>query len=235
MKAKILIFVVSLAASISVAAQNYVTLYTDCYYRGQLQTFAPGRYYLNQSRVGASNVSSLRVPNGMKVVFYTGDQPGTGDKTRYEYDVMCLSTFGWNDRAVTMVVEGSYYNGNNYNNNGYHNNNGYNYNNGYNNNYDYNNNYNNNNNRYDKTIAFTTCLDARYGGERRQYTVGAYNLDGDVMDRSISSFYVAAGYRVIVYDQLYRRGNSRIYTENDLNLNNTGWNDRIRSFVIERR
>ena len=211
MKPRLLILFVLLAIWFTSAAQNYVTLYSDCYFKGNNTTLKSGRYYLNQTNVGAQNLSSIKVPAGMKAVLYTGSEPGSGDKVRYTSDVYCLVSSGWNDKAVSIVVEDqdANYNGNAGNNN---NDNWY-------------------NRDRDKVVA--VFADANYGGSRNDYAIGFYNLYGSNLDRSITSMYVRPGYSIIVYDQFNRGGNSRTYTNNNNNLSDDGWNDRIRSFVVQ--
>ena len=89
---------------VSASAQNYVTLYSDCNYRGASQSFKTGQYQLSQSRIGGGNLSSFQVPAGMKLVIYTGSTAGQGNKTHYTTDVSCLGR-DWNDKTYSISVE----------------------------------------------------------------------------------------------------------------------------------
>lgn len=105
MKKKLLFLLAVGFLSTAMMAQNYVTLYTDCDYRGTGQAFRAGSYDLGQSRIRGGNLSSLRVPRGFVVTLYTSNNVGNGQKIRITNDVSCLVSFGWNDRAWSMYVE----------------------------------------------------------------------------------------------------------------------------------
>src|SRR4030095_10883525 len=64
----ILAFVVS-----PVIAQSYVTLYQDCNFRGISATLEVGNYRTYQMKIGNDKLSSLSIPNGMKVTIYEHD------------------------------------------------------------------------------------------------------------------------------------------------------------------
>jgi hypothetical protein len=96
--------VIALALGFSGFAQRYVTLYSECNYSGRASKLYPGRYELNSQNVGAYTLSSMRVPYGLKVVIYTGNSVGTGEKTHFMHDVNCLG-YDWNDKAGAVLVE----------------------------------------------------------------------------------------------------------------------------------
>lgn len=254
MKTKILMLLIfSMVSIFTIEAQNYVTLFTDCYFKGNDFKMNAGSYYLSQTRIGQGNLSSIKVPAGMRITLFTGAEPGYGDKKQIASDVMCLSYLDWNDKAVTAVVEEINNNNNNgnWNNNNNNNNNNGNYNNGNNgggnnntNNGNYNNNNNGNNgggnnnnwNNENKTLMVAFFLNSGYGGERLDYSsTGLFTLQGKNFDHNISSMYVRPGYMITVYDQDGWKGNSRTFTEDDSNLNRVGWNDKIRSFMVSRK
>lgn len=96
-------------------AQNYVTLYEDCNYRGRSFTLEPGNYRLYQMKIGNDQLSGLAIPNRMKVTIYENDNFSGRSKT-FTGDVACLDSL-WNDRTSSIVVEADrYYPGNNGNN-----------------------------------------------------------------------------------------------------------------------
>ena len=124
MKQKILLLVFfSICSFFTIEAQNYVTLFSDCYYKGNDFKMNAGSYYLSQTRIGQGSLSSIKVPAGMKITLFTGAEPGYGDKKLITADLMCLVYLGWNDKAITAVVEDINNNNNNNNNNGWNNNN----------------------------------------------------------------------------------------------------------------
>ena len=104
MKRFLLVFLMIFSGAVNAFSQDYVTLYSDCNYRGKASKLYPGRYSLSSQNVGRNSVSSMRVPYGFKVVVYDADEPGQGSKTRYTSDMSCLGG-DWNDRAASVVVE----------------------------------------------------------------------------------------------------------------------------------
>jgi hypothetical protein len=219
MKSKLFLFAFSLLAFIGSEAQNYVTLYSDCDYRGQSQAFKVGRYYLNQSRIGVSNLSSIRIPSGMKAVIYTGNEPGTGSKSSLTSDISCLTSVGFNDQAATMVVEFS----GGYNNNG-------------NNGGGWNNNGNNgggwNNNSYGGVV--TIYADCNYRGGSQSLSLGYHNANSlGIGNDVLSSMRIPSGYTVTVYRDDNYRGESRIFY-NDINCISSDFNDQVSSIYISR-
>ncbi|MGB4769930.1 MAG: hypothetical protein WBP58_00630 [Chitinophagaceae bacterium] len=188
-------------------SQDYVTLYSDCNYRGKASKLYPGRYSLSSQNVGRNSVSSLRVPYGFKVVVYDADEPGQGNKTRYTSDMSCLSG-DWNDRAASVVVERD---GNNNSNN---------------------NNNNNNNNNYNGS-SVRIFADCNFGGGSRSFGPGAYNTEqlAGVGNDKISSIQIPNGWQVIVYNDGNWQGSSKTYYATS-NCLESGWNDRISSLRI---
>ena len=105
MKAKLLAAILC-SFSVHAFAQNYITVYADCNYRGTSQQLTAGRYSLSTTGIGARNLSSMRVPEGFRVVLYAAADPGTGyEKITFTTDISCLSNSGWNDRAGSLVIE----------------------------------------------------------------------------------------------------------------------------------
>jgi hypothetical protein len=100
---KVFLFLLFTTAFLAGYSQ-YVTLYRDCNYRGISRTFTPGRYNLDQAGFGANQLSSIRVPYGLKVVMYDTPEPGQGRKIRLTSDNNCFGS-DWNDRVQSIVVE----------------------------------------------------------------------------------------------------------------------------------
>lgn len=203
-------------------SQGYITLYTDCDYRGTASKLYPGRYSLSNTSVKTNSVSSIRVPSGLKVVLYSSYNPGEGEKTRYTSDINCLPS-NWNDRANSVLIELDNTGGNS----GYNSNNG-----GYNTNNNNNNNYNNNN--YDRN-AVTIYADCNYGGRMLSISDGNYNDDnlGDVANDNISSIRIPKGYSVIAFSNKNWGGSSRTFTS-DISCLSYDWNNKISSLRVVR-
>lgn len=102
----ILLFIFSVSISAGEAnAQNRVTIYKDCNFNGNSQTLTPGQYNLKDTRIGGSGLSSLRIPRGIKVTLYSGNDIGRGSQITLDNDAECLRDVNWNDKANFIVVE----------------------------------------------------------------------------------------------------------------------------------
>ncbi len=88
-----------------------VSVYEDCNYGGKGSLLCIGRYTLGQMGIGNDQLSSFRVPYGLKLTIYENDF-FQGRSRAFTGDVYCLDR-DWNDFASSVVVEST----DNYNNN----------------------------------------------------------------------------------------------------------------------
>jgi hypothetical protein len=216
------IFFLGSLLSSALAIGQSVTLYSDCEFRGSSQFLGVGRYNLSSTRIGAFNLSSIRIPNGLKVILYNNVEPGMGNrKITLDEDSRCLRDQGWNDNAGSMVIE--YEDGNRNNN--------------YNNNY--NNNSNNYSNRYDNYYnsgsgPITIYDDCNYGGRSYRMGIGYHRAnDLGIGNDKLSSIRVPSGYRVTLYENDNFGGATTVIT-NDNSCVSRDWNDRTSSILVER-
>ena len=100
------LFIVQIAA-----AQNYVTLYEECNYRGKSYFLEAGSYRTYQMKIDNDRLSAMQIPYGMKVTIYEHDNFNGRSKT-FTSATSCLDN-EWNDQASSIVVENT--NPNNYN------------------------------------------------------------------------------------------------------------------------
>lgn len=85
------------------SAQNYVTVYEDCNYRGRYYYLEPGNYRTYQMKISNDRLSSFQVPYGLKITIYENDEFRGRSKT-YTAGVACLDG-EWGDMASSIVVE----------------------------------------------------------------------------------------------------------------------------------
>jgi len=99
----------------STFAQNYITLFEDCNYKGRSYYLQPGSYSVYQMKIGNDRLSSLQIPSGMRVTLYEHNN-FKGRSRTFTSHVFCLDQT-WNDITSSIVVESTYqpgYDPNNY-------------------------------------------------------------------------------------------------------------------------
>ena len=103
MKKKIVLPVLLLFICASLLAQNNVGLFDQCNYGGTMSFLTPGYYRGYQMGVSNDKLSSLQIPNGMRVTIYEHDN-FKGRSATYTSSITCL-TDGWDDNTSSIVVE----------------------------------------------------------------------------------------------------------------------------------
>ncbi len=103
MKRWISLLMVVMLSSVAFA-QDYVTFYSECFYRGTAAKLSEGRHSMNGTSIGPAEISAIRIPYGFKVVAYDGTEPGTGQKISFTGDVDCLG-YEWDNRIRAVVIE----------------------------------------------------------------------------------------------------------------------------------
>ena len=115
MSKKFLFTACGILFSTIISAQNYVTLFEDCNYKGKSYYLEAGTYRGYQMKIDNDRLSSMQIPSGMKVTLYEHDN-FSGRSNTYTSHVFCLEE-SWNDMASSLVVESTYqpgYNQNDY-------------------------------------------------------------------------------------------------------------------------
>lgn len=101
---KIMMFVLALASITSISAQQYyVRVYDQCNFGGKGYTLEAGSYRLYQMKIDNDRLSSMEIPNGMKVTIYENDKFEGKSKT-YTASDRCLEP-SWRNVASSIVVE----------------------------------------------------------------------------------------------------------------------------------
>jgi|688.fasta_scaffold06873_6 hypothetical protein len=193
-----------LAAFLQTEAQ--VTLYNDCYFRGNSMSFKEGRYNLNNTSIGAYKASSVKVAQGWKAILYSGTEPGTSSKIRLTSDMSCLAS-DWNDKAGSLIVErdgGSGGSSGGFGGSG---------------------------SSYDQSqvIIFENS-----GFSGRSYTLqpGRYSIDQmGISNDALSSIRIPSGYRVTIFEDDNFSGGMQNYYANVYTLNSS-WNDKASSIIV---
>ncbi len=205
---KITVFSLFLFLYTTLFAQNNVALFDKCNYTGKSYYLVPGSYKGYSMQVGNDKLSSMQIPNGMRVTLYEHDD-FKGRSETFTKSVACLEG-GWNDNASSMVVESIYGNQSGYNNN---------------------NQYGNNNDDY--VTFYNDCYSKGYSRSLRPGTYSGSKLG--ILKLNISSFSVYGNLRVRVYTSSDNAsGFSTTFDDNQSCLSSS-YNDKIRSVVVEHK
>lgn len=113
---KIILPAILLFLYTNVFAQNNIALFDQCNYSGKSAYLSPGSYKVYQMQIENDKLSSMQIPNGMRVTIYEHDD-FKGRSATYTSSVSCL-TDGWDNNTSSIVVE-SLYNQPGYNQNDY--------------------------------------------------------------------------------------------------------------------
>ncbi len=104
MREKILLsFALLIAMASSGIAQDHVTVYRDCQYRGNSHNLYEGKYLDRDLGVGNDAISAIRIPKGWKVIVYTNNNFQGASRT-FEESVSCMPA-DLNDKISSMRVE----------------------------------------------------------------------------------------------------------------------------------
>src|SRR5687767_12919473 len=63
-------FICFIVLNTTLIAQNNVALFEECNYSGKRAYLTPGNYKLYQMQIGNDDLSSMQIPNGLKVTIY---------------------------------------------------------------------------------------------------------------------------------------------------------------------
>jgi len=107
MKKSILVsFLLTIATAFSALAQDHVTVYRDCQYRGSSHNLYEGEYRDRDLGVGNDAISAIRIPKGWKVTVYTNNN-FQGSSRSFDESVSCMPA-DLNDKISSMRVERSH-------------------------------------------------------------------------------------------------------------------------------
>ncbi len=102
-KSVLLIFVLMVSTAFSSMAQDHVTVYRDCQYRGSSHKLYEGEYRDRDLGVGNDAISAIRIPRGWKVIVYT-DNNFRGMSRTFDESVSCMPA-DLNDKISSIRVE----------------------------------------------------------------------------------------------------------------------------------
>ncbi len=184
---------------------SQITVYKDCDYKGASQRLFVGEYRADQLGVGNDQISSIKIPNGLKVIAFQDNDFRGGSQT-IKGDQNCL-TGDWNDHISSIRVER---------------------------NYPTNTKPVNDRNPGASKSMITVYEDNNFRGKSFQFAPkGNWNVkDGFPNDR-ISSIRVPRGLKITVYTDDFQKGFSRTFTS-DVSSFDVSLNDKVSSITVER-
>jgi hypothetical protein len=80
-----------------------ITLYSECDYSGISSKLGPGKYDINKIGIPNDTISSIKIPNGIKVTLFENNFQGR--KIILYDDEPCLTNINFNDITSTIVIE----------------------------------------------------------------------------------------------------------------------------------
>lgn len=189
----------------SALAQDRVTLYKDCDFRGDRHPLYEGEYHDNELGIGNDQLSSMQIPYGFSVTVYTSGGFGGSSET-FTSDVACMPA-NLNDKVSSIIVlkSSSYH----YR----HRDNAY------------------NNRSYEHSDMVTVYRDSDFRGSSQFLSAGYHNANSmGVGNDQISSIRVPRGWSVTVFKDSDYRGRNETFTGDVSRLND--FDNQISSMLI---
>lgn len=189
----------------SALAQDRVTLYKDCDFRGDRHPLYEGEYHDNELGIGNDQLSSIQIPYGFSVTVYTSGG-FSGRSETFTSDVRCMPK-EFNDNVSSIVVSKSSSYSYRHKDNAYH------------------------NSSYENPDMVTVYRDSDFRGSSQWLSAGYHNANSmGVGNNQISSIRIPNGWSVTVYVDSDYRGRSKTFTQNVSQLHD--FNDEISSILI---
>lgn len=187
---------------------SYVSIYTECRYRGNSLKLSPGYYQGDKLGLLRYDISSIEIPSNLTAKVYVNNENLSGSYYTLNENSSCLSNT-LNNRIGSLIIEEKGYNNNN-----------------------------NNNNNYppDASQRVVLYVDENYKGQSVSLLPGTYSSMAQIgfPDNAMSSLTVPAGYRVVIYEYENFSGKSYTITASKNKFYMSGWSDRASSIAVYR-
>jgi hypothetical protein len=187
---------------------SYATVYADCNYGGNSLRLEPGYYQGDKLGLLRYNISAIEIPSNLRAKVYVNNEYLNGSSYTITENSSCLSST-LNNKIGSLVIEERYGSNNN----------------------NYNNNYNQGNDQFVKIYT-----DNNYKGLSASLLPGTYPTmeQAGFIDNNLSSLFLPAGYRVVLYDLPNFGGKSYTINASKTGFSFSGWNDRTSSIAVYR-
>jgi hypothetical protein len=185
-------------------SSDYVTIYTDCSYRGNSLRLAPGYYQGDKLGLLKYDISAIEIPSNLKAKVYINSEYLTGSYYTLSENISCMNST-LNNRIGSLVIEETYGN----NNSQYP------------------------SNSYERVVIYTDGNYKGQSSSLLPGTYSTMAQAG-FPDNALSSLTVPAGYRVVLYEFENFTGKSYTITQSKPGFIISGWNDKTSSIAVYR-
>ena len=183
---------------------KYASFYSDCDYKGNGLRLMPGRYSGADLGILKNKISSVEVPEGLRVKVYTNSEYATGFATNINENKPCLD-YQLKGKITSLEIEERFRRGDR--------------------------DRNNNPQNEGVTIYLDDNYQGQ-SATLRPGTYTNMQEAGNFPDNAISSITVPDGYRVVIYDFANFLGRFYTFTSSQTRLTIYGWNDRTSSISV---
>jgi hypothetical protein len=183
---------------------DYVTIYTECSYRGNSLRLAPGNYDGEKLGLLKYNISAIEIPSSLKAKVYINNEYLGGTYYSLSENISCMNST-LNDRIGSIIIEETYANNNNQ--------------------------YQPNSN--EKVVIFTDGNYKGQSASLLPGTYSTMAQAG-FPDNALSSLTVPVGYRVVIYEFENFSGKNYSITASKPGFIISGWNDKTSSIAVYR-
>jgi hypothetical protein len=183
---------------------DYVTIYTDCSYRGNSLRLGPGNYQGDKLGLLKYDISSIEIPSTLRARVYINNEYMAGTYYTLSENISCMNST-LNDRVGSIVIEETYGNNNNQ--------------------------YPANSNQ--AVVIYTDANYKGQSASLLPGTYSTMAQAG-FPDNALSSLTVPVGYRVVLYEFENFAGKSITINGSTSGFLFSNWNDRTSSIAVYR-
>ncbi len=182
---------------------GYVTMYSECSYGGNGLRLMPGYYPGDKLGILKKNISSIQVPQGLRVKAFINSENLSGQSYTITDDILCMES-NMRNRIASLVIEET----------GYGNNNG-----------------NNPYPGAERVVIYVDEDYMGQSAALLPGTYSTMQQAG-FPDNALSSLTVPAGYRVVIYEEEHFKGKNYTITASKTKFYLSGWSDKTSSIAV---
>ena len=182
---------------------DFVMMYSECSYGGNALRLMPGYYPGDKLGILKKNISSIQVPQGLRVKAFINSENLSGQSYTITDDILCMAG-NLRNRIASLVIEETGY-GNNNNGNQYPD--------------------------AERVVIYVDEDYMGQSAALLPGTYSTMAMAG-FPDNALSSLTVPAGYRVVIYEEPNFKGKSYTITASKTKFYLSGWSDKTSSIAV---